>query len=651
MLIDNQFRRISQILTIILLLGISFSPVGSSNFPIAHAQDPTTAPEIGISPVTGQFFNNPINGGSFSASPSTPEEFHQTFPVINFNPPNGATSCSNNTGVDLTTRPFTDVIPQADGSCLTMIAQGNGKQAGVGSLRAFQAVFRGTFTSSAAGQVTFNIFSDDGWILSIGTNADGDQPAYVKGSMINPPSEGPFSGFPVVGSYNNASSPAQRKVVVNFPSEGTYPFELDYTEGYLGQLSLTLNESDHLPPGNVNVSIGGDLRGSYTLDTSQSISPSYVIDGGPVEVESTNGEEILSSQRFIFSYQDSKSYAEMMGYPGDQLATEYWFPWYNNVSYSTQLRISNLGETSAEVKVYAGSSTTPIDTFTLQAGEGARKSFILDNGPLHVVSTDGVTPILASERFIQTYLNSASYAEMMGYPGDQLATEYWFPWYNNVSYSTQLRISNLGETSAEVKVYAGSNTAPVDTFTIPAGEAIRKAYPGLDNGPLHVVSADGVTPILASERFIYSYQNSASFAELMGYPGDQLASEFCFPWYNNASDEGIILSSQLRVSNMSTSGTAQMKVFLAGSEIDSFSLTGGEGKRVSYPNLDNGPLCVVSMDGTTPILASERFISTYLNSASYSEILGYPTDRLTSTYWFPWYNNLSYSTEFRIAKP
>lgn len=278
-----------------------------------------------------------------------------------------------------------------------------------------------------------------------------------------------------------------------------------------------------------------------------------------------------------------------------------------------------------------------------------RKSYTgLDKGPLRVVSTDGATPILASERFIQTYLNSASYAEMMGYPGDQLATEYWFPWYNNISYSTQLRVSNLGNNDAEIKIYAGNSTEPIDSFTLLAGEGARKSYK-IDNGPLHVVSTDGVTPILASERFIQTFGTSASYAEMMGYPGDQLTTEYCFPWYNNTSDGGLILSSQLRVSNMTNEDTTEpIKVYLAGKEIDSFNLKAGEGKRVSYAGWNSGPLCIVS---TTTILTSERFISTYLNSASYSEIIGYPASRLSFSYWFPWYNNISYSTELQIAKP
>jgi murein DD-endopeptidase MepM/ murein hydrolase activator NlpD len=401
----------------------------------------------------------------------------------------------------------------------------------------------------------------------------------------------------------------------------------------------------------VGVMIGGSLMNKYSVSTNSSLRPSYTgMDNGPVKVAGIDGiMPIIASERFIYSYQNSKAYAEMIGYPDNQLATEYWFPWYNNKSYSTQLRVSNMGTSgSAEIKVYAGGDL--LDTFTLAAGGAKRTSYNVDKGPLHVVSTDGTTPILVSERFIQTFQASASYSEMMGYPGDQLATEYWFPWYNNKTYSTQLRVSNMGGDSVEIKVYAGSSTTPIDTFTLGIGEARRISYKDLDNGPLHLVSTDGVTPILASERFILTFGSSASYAEMMGYPGDRLDSEYCFPRYNNTTDGELGLSSQLRVSNMGGS-TAQVKVYLAGSEIDSFNLNASQGARKSYATFNNGPLCLKSTDGVTPILASERFISTYGSSASYSEMMGYSRNRLDNIYWFPWYNNVSYETELRIARP
>ncbi len=209
----------------------------------APSPSPTTTPTVTISkPGTDLFFPSSTSDNAFTATPGATPAFSQTFPVINFNPPSGTVSCSNTTNVDVNTRPFTDVVPQSDGSCQTIVAQGNGEQAGVGNLEAFDAVFTATITVSQASQVTFNFYSDDGWILSMGTAQDNKnaQPTYVSGPMNNPPSKGPFTGYSVVGSYNNTSAPAQNNLVVNFPAAGTYPFELDYFETELGQLALTL---------------------------------------------------------------------------------------------------------------------------------------------------------------------------------------------------------------------------------------------------------------------------------------------------------------------------------------------------------------------------------------------------------------------------
>lgn len=207
----------------------------------AQAIHPTT-PTVNLDSVQGSIFANPNDSGSFDITPSTPPVFTQTFPIINFNPPTTMQNCSPATGVDENTRPFTDVSPNSDGSCSTIPVQdNNGDQAGVGNLYSFEAVFMATITVSGHGQFTSNIFSDDGWILSIGPDGSGDQPTYVSGPMNNAPATGPFTGYPVVGANNTVSSPTQFTDKVTFPAAGTYPIELDYTECCGGQLTLLFN--------------------------------------------------------------------------------------------------------------------------------------------------------------------------------------------------------------------------------------------------------------------------------------------------------------------------------------------------------------------------------------------------------------------------
>jgi hypothetical protein len=211
--------------------------------------------------------------------------FTQDFPALNFNTPDGTVKCSQPTGVNPSTQPFTDVIPQPDGTCKTIVAQGNKQQAAVGDMRNFQAVFTGSFTVTAAGRVTFNVYSDDGWILSIGPNASGAQPGYVSGPMLNFPRVGPFTGYTIVGSYNVESAPNQNNLVVGFPAAGTYPFELDYSDCCEGTQALTvLANGQPIPP---TVGLALDVQGISDASTVQGVQHINVVAsaGQPQQVE------------------------------------------------------------------------------------------------------------------------------------------------------------------------------------------------------------------------------------------------------------------------------------------------------------------------------------------------------------------------------
>jgi len=260
------------VLAVLLLVGA----------PAAHGAE---TPAISISSVSGSFMPNAQNSGPFIGTPTTPVAFTQEFPVINFNPPVGTVPCTNKTGVDVNTRPFSNVVPQPDGSCKTVPAQGKNQQAGVGELTNFQAVFTGAFLVTSASRVTFNFFSDDGWILSLGPNSAGAQPSYVSGPMLNFPKAGPFTGFTVVGSYNVVSAATQNNLVVSFPAGGTYPFEFDYSDCCEGQLAFTVNANGLPIPATAALTL--DIRGIANLAQVQGIQhvEAVVASGQALQVE------------------------------------------------------------------------------------------------------------------------------------------------------------------------------------------------------------------------------------------------------------------------------------------------------------------------------------------------------------------------------
>jgi hypothetical protein len=132
-----------------------------------------------------------------------------------------------------------------------------------------------------------------------------------------------------------------------------------------------------------------------------------------------------------------QSYSEMIGYPGNQLTNEFWYPVYDNATLNSQLRVSNVGTGPTTITVYAG--TTQIANYSLGAGKATRYNYAYNTGPLHVVSSS--QPILSTVRELYKTPTFSSFYEMMGLPGTQLSTQYYFPWYNNVAMNSELRLA------------------------------------------------------------------------------------------------------------------------------------------------------------------------------------------------------------------
>jgi hypothetical protein len=229
----------------------------------------------------------------------------------------------------------------------------------------------------------------------------------------------------------------------------------------------------------------------------------------------------------------------MMGLPGAQLDTTYWLPWYNNVDLDTQLRIANITGTPAMVHIYIGGTEMQGSPFSLGAGASTRKSFAgINNGPVQIVSDQY---IVAAERVIYKVNNvRTSFSEMMGLPQNQLHNTYWLPWYNNSGgLDTQLRIANVGGSSATVHIFIGGIEMTGSPLGLATLASTRKSFPGVNNGPVQIVSDQ---PIVAAERLIYKVNNiPTSFSEMMALPDNQLDLIHWRPWYNNVD-----LDSQLR---------------------------------------------------------------------------------------------------------
>src|SRR5215207_4805596 len=290
----------------------------------------------------------------------------------------------------------------------------------------------------------------------------------------------------------------------------------------------------------VYVSIGGvPMVGSpFTLAPGESTRQSFAgINNGPVKIVSN--VDIVAAERVIYTVNGlPTSFSEMMALPNSQLNTTYWLPWYNNVDLDTQLRIGNVSGSTAMVNVYIGNVLRTAVPIVLQSGQSTRVSFPgINDGPVKIVSKQN---IVAAERVIYNVSGApTSFSEMMGLPKNQLNTRYWLPWYDNVFLDTQLRIGNVSSSTATVHIYLGGLEVADSPFTLASGASTRRSYPGVNKGPVEIVSN---VNIVAAERVIYMASGiPTSFSEMMGLPNSQLNTTYWLPWYNNVD-----LDTQLR---------------------------------------------------------------------------------------------------------
>jgi hypothetical protein len=82
-----------------------------------------------------------------------------------------------------------------------------------------------------------------------------------------------------------------------------------------------------------------------------------------------------------------------------------------------------------------------------------------------------------------------------------------------------------------------------------------------------------------------------------------------------------------------------------------YNLAPNASQRVSYTGLDSGPI-VIQSSGNVLIIASKRVA--YFNGSawsSFAEMMGLPQSQLSTSYVFPWYNNVDIDTQLRFGVP
>jgi uncharacterized repeat protein (TIGR02543 family) len=435
----------------------------------------------------------------------------------------------------------------------------------------------------------------------------------------------------------------------------TYYFQVAQYNGIVGDQSTRTIPLGGIIKFNVNitnikVTIGNSVVGQYYIPPGDELREYYAISGGPVKVE--GGGNIVSAIR-LQSYANNTlySFVETMGVPSGLLSHKYYFPTYNNTwaPLNSQLRFGNLNNTPIKVKVTIGTSSWLYD---VPANAERREYLAVSGGPVIIESVDtsgNPTPdkkIIAAIR-LQSYANNTlySFSETMGIPDQLLSHQYYFPTYNNTwaPLNSQLRFGNLNNTLIRVKVTIGALSWFYD---VPANTE-RREYLAVSGGPVIIESVDSngnPTPdkkIIAAIR-LQSYANNTlySFVETMGVPSGLLSHKYYFPTYNNTWAP---LNSQIRFGNLNNT-LIRVKVTIGASSW--FYDVPANTERREYLAVSGGPVIIESVDSSgnpTPdkkIIAAIR-LQSYANNTlySFSETMGIPLEQMSSTFYFPTYNN------------
>jgi RHS repeat-associated protein len=204
---------------------------------------------VSISQVIGKFYPAPNSGATWDALATETPVFTQIFSNLTFNSdpsyPIGPIIPGGTGGVNYNTRPLTDVDLDGSGNFIgTTPAQENADVGpGLGSLFAFQAVFTGQLTVAQAGNLSFNINSDDSFQFGVGSGA-----VRVGGYYF----QAVASGHSLVNDYplmaaGGGGFAYPRNFTIYFPAPGTYPFEADYYECCGGGLAFILSSATTNP--------------------------------------------------------------------------------------------------------------------------------------------------------------------------------------------------------------------------------------------------------------------------------------------------------------------------------------------------------------------------------------------------------------------
>jgi len=186
----------------------------------------------------------------------------------------------------------------------------------------------------------------------------------------------------------------------------------------------------------VEIKVAGVSRGTYSLASNTGQVLKYNLDGGPVEIASNNGANIVASLnqwRKRVGTTEWTGISQSMGLPVEQVSNKYVMPRYDYSNTSKQynaLMIANVDVISRDITVTIGGVVKGVYTLAPSASQFINYPGFA-GGPV-VVSSDTGAKIVASLYELRrdpAYAGWNGQSEMMGLPWTQISDRYLIPMY------------------------------------------------------------------------------------------------------------------------------------------------------------------------------------------------------------------------------
>lgn len=294
-------------------------------------------------------------------------------------------------------------------------------------------------------------------------------------------------------------------------------------------------------PRDITVTIGGIVRGTYTLAPSASRYEVYDgVVGGPVVVSSASGSKIVASLYELKRGGSSGGWmgqSEMMGVPYGQLSNEYLIPIYFgdpvHVALDARLFIANADTVTRDITVTIGGVQR--GTYTLAPNTSQSLKYLVTGGPVVVSSPPGSKIIASLNQWRRQTASSpwTGVAQSMALPVSLITNRYVIPRYvgNDSTLYNAVLMANVDTVPRDITVTIGGVVR--GTYTLAPSASRFEVYTGVVGGPIVVSSVDGAK-IVASLYELKRGSSSGGWtgqSEMMGLPYEQLSDEYLIPIY------------------------------------------------------------------------------------------------------------------------